>query len=153
MYTHIHTHAGAHTHIFKGIWVFETLMFRMISMSISPPRHLQVLDSRSEKHVFHICFLTVVLLSIAFCIWGQTPERNFLRVNQGLFPDFMHIMHLACAVDSLTSVLLDLVEEDNLVAGSTRDQRLDTLWQNYRSWAETNGALDVTVFWEDSLVV
>jgi hypothetical protein len=52
----------------------------------------------------------------------------------------MHIVHLACATDSISSILLDLVEEPNIgINGGTRDQKLEMLWHNYRSWAESAG--------------
>ena len=51
-------------------------------------------------------------------------------------PDYMHIVHLALAVDAIASVLIDLVDIDDLVAGATRDQKLATLWCNYHAWAE-----------------
>ena len=53
----------------------------------------------------------------------------------------MHIMHLACAVDCLSSVLMDLVDEPNLISGNSRDKKLETLWINYRNWAEATGNL------------
>ena len=62
----------------------------------------------------------------------------------------MHIVHVACAVDAISSILLDLVEAPNLdIAGGTRDQKLETLWHNYRSWAESAGSF---VFYEGLFV-
>ena len=108
----------------------------------------RIQNLKTQTQLFHRnSFFSMWCFSL--CVW----LKPWKKLSPGLFPDFMHIMHLACAVDSLTSILLDLVEEDNLVAGSTRDQKLDTLWQNYRDWAETNRALDVTVLGENCLFV
>ena len=51
----------------------------------------------------------------------------------------MHIMHLACAVDALSSVLVDLIETPGLVEGSSKDAKLQTLFGNYKAWAEAAG--------------
>ena len=59
-----------------------------------------------------------------------------LITMSGIMPDYMHIVHLALAVDAIASVLIDLVDIDGLVAGATRDQKLATLWCNYHAWAE-----------------
>ena len=50
------------------------------------------------------------------------PER--------VFPDFMHIVHLAVGVDALTAIIMDLVD-----LGFS----LDDLWSNYRAWCEDAG--------------
>ena len=50
----------------------------------------------------------------------------------------MHIVHLALAVDAITSILIDLVEIPDLILGETRDQRLGTLWLNYHEWCEAS---------------
>lgn len=49
----------------------------------------------------------------------------------------MHIVHLACGMDVLTSVLLDLTDDGaNLIHGNSRDRRLQELWLSYRDWCE-----------------
>ena len=75
--------------------------------------------------------------AVAIMIW----KKKLATANGlGLYPDYMHIVHLACATDSISSILLDLVEEPNIgINGGTRDQKLETLWHNYRSWAESAG--------------
>lgn len=49
----------------------------------------------------------------------------------------MHIVHLALAVDAITSILIDLVQIPDLILGGTRDQRLGMLWNNYQEWCES----------------
>ena len=49
----------------------------------------------------------------------------------------MHIVHLACGMDVLTSVLLDLTDDGaNLIHGNSRDKRLQELWLSHREWCE-----------------
>jgi predicted RNase H-like nuclease len=48
----------------------------------------------------------------------------------------MHITHLALGVDTLSSVMLDVVDHPTLVAGTTKQRKLDVLWENYREWCE-----------------
>ena len=57
----------------------------------------------------------------------------------GILPDYMHLVHLALGVDAISSVLLDIVDHpDGLVAGTSRDGRLETLWWNYKEWADAS---------------
>lgn len=63
----------------------------------------------------------------------------------------MHIVHLACAMDGITSILLDLVEEDpTLLRGNSKESKLETLWLNYRDWCEASRFLTliVTIFFQ-----
>ena len=61
---------------------------------------------------------------------------------RGIFPDYMHIVHLALAMDSISSVLLDLSDPDAaIIAGGTRDARLNHLWESYRDWCEGSSHL------------
>ena len=59
----------------------------------------------------------------------------------GLYPDYMHIVHLACATDSISSILLDLVAEPNIasmVAPEIRNwRRYGTTIEVGRSQPET----------------
>ena len=56
----------------------------------------------------------------------------------------MHIVHLALATDSMSSVLLDLTDDDaGVIEGATRDRRLLHLWENYREWSEASRLLDL----------
>ncbi len=49
----------------------------------------------------------------------------------------MHIVHLALGVDVITSCLLDWSDDERLIPGNTRDNRLAWLWNNYWSWCES----------------
>lgn len=53
----------------------------------------------------------------------------------------MHIVHLALAVDAVASVLLDMVDFPGLIQGGSRDERLQTLFSNYREWCEATSVL------------
>ena len=55
----------------------------------------------------------------------------------------MHICHLSLFPDAYCSVMLDLTDDQNYFAGTSRDQRLLVLWNSYREWAERSG----NVFW------
>ncbi len=51
----------------------------------------------------------------------------------------MHIVHLALGVDAVGSVLMDIIDHPSgLVEGQSRDQKLATLWENYKTWAEAS---------------
>ena len=54
----------------------------------------------------------------------------------------MHLVHLTIAPDSIVSCLLDWTDSCKYVAGSTRNERLTELWENYRSYCEENGIGD-----------
>ena len=56
---------------------------------------------------------------------------------QGIFPDVMHITHLALAPDVITSCLLDWSDDSSYFSGGSRDRRLNEMWQSYRSWCES----------------
>ena len=56
----------------------------------------------------------------------------------GLYPDYMHMVHLAFAVDFLGSMLLEVSDDATIVPGASREKRLDVLWKDYRSWAEAS---------------
>ena len=62
--------------------------------------------------------------------------------SQGIFPDVMHIVHLALGVDALASVIMDLTDHPTLVAGNNKSQKLDALYCNYREWCESSRRLD-----------
>ena len=57
--------------------------------------------------------------------------------GQGIFPDVMHITHLALAPDVITSCLLDWSDDSSYFSGGSRDRRLNEMWQSYRSWCES----------------
>ena len=59
---------------------------------------------------------------------------------QGIYPDIMHIVHLAVGMDAVASLLLDLVDFPGLIDGGTRDQRLAKLWENYKEWCDATSA-------------
>lgn len=48
----------------------------------------------------------------------------------------MHLVHLTIAPDVIISCLLDWTDSDFYVSGSTRDKRLNELFENYRQWCE-----------------
>ena len=64
---------------------------------------------------------------------------KFWLVNQGILPDVMHIMALSLYPDAFCSVMLDLTDNQEIIRGSSRDARLDTLWLSYRQWCEQEG--------------
>lgn len=68
----------------------------------------------------------------------KTTIMIFGKPSPGIFPDYMHIMHLACSVDAICSMLLDLTD------GGNRDQQLSQLWESYRKWCEDARFLDQT---------
>lgn len=57
-------------------------------------------------------------------------------IDLGIFPDQMHIVHLAVATDAITSCLLDWSDNETLVGGSSREKRLTQLWESYFRWCE-----------------
>lgn len=59
-----------------------------------------------------------------------------------MYPDVMHIIHLALGMDAISSVLLDLSDDNaGLVAGNSRDRRLQELWMSYRQYCEESRPL------------
>lgn len=54
----------------------------------------------------------------------------------------MHIVHLALAVDVITSCLLDWSDDQTFVWGSSREKRLTSLWDSYRKWCEIQKVSD-----------
>lgn len=59
------------------------------------------------------------------------------HLGRGIFPDVMHITHLALAPDVITSCLLDWSDDAYYFAGTTRDRRLHVMWESYRLWCES----------------
>lgn len=55
----------------------------------------------------------------------------------------MHITYLALGVDALASVLMDVIDHNggSLIEGKHRDNKLETLYNNYRDWCEASRAL------------
>lgn len=54
----------------------------------------------------------------------------------GIYPDYMHVVHLALGVDAVSSVILDLCDYPALIEGNTRDEKLTKLHANYKEWCE-----------------
>ena len=52
------------------------------------------------------------------------------------------MVHLACAVDFLGSMLLEVTDDSAIVQGASREKRLESVWKDYRSWAEASQVLD-----------
>lgn len=95
-----------------------------------------------ERTLAHICMQCSALFSYL----------NFGCVTLwGIFPDYMHIVHLALAMDSISSVLLDLTDP-GIIAGASRDARLNHLWLSYREWAEGSRHLPSKFFCAPSSV-
>ena len=55
----------------------------------------------------------------------------------------MHIVHLAIAVDLITSMLQDLTDDREFFDAPSRERRLEILWRNYRDWAHRADVADV----------
>ena len=49
----------------------------------------------------------------------------------------MHLVHLAVAVDVITSCLLDWSDDKRFFNETSRDKRLTLMWNSYRSWCES----------------
>ena len=54
----------------------------------------------------------------------------------------MHIVHLACLVDVVTSMLLDLSDTSFPWNGSSRDSRLEHGWRSYKAYCQRWGIKD-----------
>ncbi|CAE7308593.1 unnamed protein product, partial [Symbiodinium microadriaticum] len=59
-----------------------------------------------------------------------------------ILPDVMHIIHLACLGDVLTSMLLDLSDDQFPWPGSSRDTRLEHGWKSYKGYCQRWGIED-----------
>ena len=55
---------------------------------------------------------------------------------EGLYPDYMHMVHLAVAVDLITSMLLEITDDASIFSQASRERRLLHVWEAYREWAE-----------------
>ena len=65
-----------------------------------------------------------------------------MHLNPGILPDIMHLSHLAIIPDICLSLLCDITD------GPHRDDKLDDLFENYRSFCESQGNRDpITVRW------
>lgn len=51
----------------------------------------------------------------------------------------MHVVHLALAPDAICSALMDWSDDQTYFLGTSRDKRLDAMFENYRQWCETCG--------------
>jgi len=54
----------------------------------------------------------------------------------------MHIVHLALAPDTITSLLMDWTDDQVYINESSREKRLAKLWESYREWCESAGVTD-----------
>ena len=54
-------------------------------------------------------------------------------------PGVMHITHLALLPDVITSLLLDWSDDRKFWGATSREGRLNQMWQSYRSWCEGQG--------------
>lgn len=57
----------------------------------------------------------------------------------GIFTDVMHITHLAIVPDAVTSTLLDWSDNQRFWGGSSREGRLQQMFNSYRNWCEGEG--------------
>jgi len=55
----------------------------------------------------------------------------------GVLPDMVHLVHLAVAVDVITSCLLDWSDDRRFFNETSRDKRPTLMWNSYRSWCES----------------
>lgn len=79
-----------------------------------------------------VCCLMISLLLFWVIIQQFSPRTS------GLFPDLMHVNHLALVPDAITSCLLDWSDDSSYVQESSRDKRLACLWESYHSWCESS---------------
>ena len=54
----------------------------------------------------------------------------------------MHLVHLAIGPDCITSALLDWSDTEKYIQGSSRDKRLEGLFESYRTWCERENVTD-----------
>lgn len=94
--------------------------------------------SRHQSSRWQLFFIWVPVYFVN--LGKKTTIMIFGQPSPGIFPDYMHIMHLACSVDAICSILLDLTD------GGNRDQQLSQLWESYRKWREDARFLDQTTF-------
>lgn len=68
---------------------------------------------------------------------GAPCRANTISGNlRGIYPCYMHIVHLALGTDLITSLLMDWTDNQTYCSGPSRDARLAVLWNNYRIWCE-----------------
>lgn len=63
----------------------------------------------------------------------------WVKKISGIMPDVMHITHLALLPDVITSLLLDWSDDRKFWSATSREGRLNQMWQSYRSWCEEQG--------------
>ena len=54
----------------------------------------------------------------------------------------MHLVHLAIGPDCITSALFDWSDTAKYIQGSSRDKRLEGLFESYRTWCEQQNVTD-----------
>lgn len=57
----------------------------------------------------------------------------WVKKISGIMPDVMHITHLALLPDVITSLLLDWSDDRKFWSATSREGRLNQMWQSYRS--------------------
>lgn len=60
-------------------------------------------------------------------------------VCPGILPDVMHLVHLGVATDVVVSLLLDWSDDTRFFGESSREKRLNQMWNSYRQWCESQG--------------
>ncbi|OLQ11617.1 hypothetical protein AK812_SmicGene4549 [Symbiodinium microadriaticum] len=90
--------------------------------------------------------------NVRFALVVQSPSCSallcsgndeFIRIHGWyILPDVMHILHLACFGDVLTSILLDFSDNPFPWPGSSRDSRLEHGWHSYKGYCQRWGIQD-----------
>ena len=94
----------------------------------------------------YTCVLHIVLHHVSLacgCVTVHTDKNIccFFLAGPGIYPDVMHITHLALAPDAICSLLLDYTDK-GFLEGNSRDARFPVLYDMYRAWCESEGIRD-----------
>ncbi|CAE7248892.1 unnamed protein product [Symbiodinium sp. CCMP2592] len=102
------------------------------------PNNVELLYSCFGHHAQHRS--TLITTNEDFVeVHGESPLTRIDGFGPcRILPDYMHMVHLACAVDFLASMLLEVTDDATIVEGSSREKRLDLIWKDYRSWSEAS---------------
>ena len=63
-------------------------------------------------------------------------------ICSGILPDYMHIVHLACTGDTLTSILAELSDTEWPWGRGSRDARLEHAWRSYKCYCQRYNIAD-----------
>ena len=70
---------------------------------------------------------------------GVANHKLVCWVCPGILPDVMHLVHLGVATDVVVSLLLDWSDDTRFFGESSREKRLNQMWDSYRQWCESQG--------------